>query len=133
MTYDASSEATKAMTFAISRGSAARAMGNLPMKSARVAGLPGVREYIIDFLTDAPKNSPSAMATLRFDTREALEAAFSDPSLNGFWAAWTLFKHFFSLFKLYQVDSACAQNSMAGRGRSWEVQISASHSPLKNS
>jgi uncharacterized protein (TIGR02118 family) len=44
--------------------------------------LPGVREYIIDFLTDAPKNSPSAIATLRFDTREALEAAFSDPSLK---------------------------------------------------
>src|SRR5437868_4051701 len=44
--------------------------------------LPGVREYVIDFVTDAPKNAPSAIATLRFDTREALEAAFGDPYLK---------------------------------------------------
>jgi uncharacterized protein (TIGR02118 family) len=44
--------------------------------------LPGVREYIIDFVTDAPKGAPSAMATLRFDSREALEAAFSIPHLT---------------------------------------------------
>ena len=44
--------------------------------------LPGVREYVIDFVADAPKNSPSAIATLRFDSREALEAAFSNPHLK---------------------------------------------------
>ena len=44
--------------------------------------LPGVREYIIDFVTDGPKDAPSAVATLRFDTRNALEAAFSDPCLK---------------------------------------------------
>src|SRR4051794_5770176 len=44
--------------------------------------LPGVREYVIDFITDAPKGAPSAIATLRFDSREALEAAFRDPQLK---------------------------------------------------
>lgn len=44
--------------------------------------LPGVREYTIDFVTDGPKDAPSAIATLRFDSREALEAAFSDPDLK---------------------------------------------------
>lgn len=44
--------------------------------------LPGVREYVIDFVTDAPKGAPSAIATLRFDSREALEVAFSDPQLR---------------------------------------------------
>jgi uncharacterized protein (TIGR02118 family) len=44
--------------------------------------LPGVREYVIDFVTDAPKGVPSAIATLRFESREALEAAFTDPYLK---------------------------------------------------
>src|SRR5690348_2091954 len=44
--------------------------------------LPGVREYTIDFVTDAPKGAPSAIATLRFDSRDALEAAFRDPELK---------------------------------------------------
>jgi len=44
--------------------------------------IPGVREYTIDFVTDAPKGAPSAIATLCFDSREALEAAFSDPQLK---------------------------------------------------
>jgi uncharacterized protein (TIGR02118 family) len=44
--------------------------------------LPGVREYIIDFVTEAPEGAPSAMATLRFDSREALEAAFNIPHLK---------------------------------------------------
>jgi uncharacterized protein (TIGR02118 family) len=44
--------------------------------------LPGVREYTIDFATDAPKGAPSAIATLRFDSREALEAAFSNPHIK---------------------------------------------------
>ena len=44
--------------------------------------LPGVREYTIDFLTDPPEDAPDAIATLRFDSREALDAAFSDPHLK---------------------------------------------------
>ena len=44
--------------------------------------LPGVREYTIDFATEGPTGAPSAIATLRFDSREALEAAFSDPQLK---------------------------------------------------
>jgi uncharacterized protein (TIGR02118 family) len=44
--------------------------------------LPGLREYIIDFVVDAPIGAPSAVATLRFDSREALEAAFKVPHLN---------------------------------------------------
>jgi uncharacterized protein (TIGR02118 family) len=44
--------------------------------------LPGVREYTIDFSTGGPKDAPDAIATLRFDTREALDAAFSDPYLR---------------------------------------------------
>jgi hypothetical protein len=41
-----------------------------------------VREYTIDFATEAPPGAPSAIATLRFDSREALERAFSDPQLR---------------------------------------------------
>jgi uncharacterized protein (TIGR02118 family) len=44
--------------------------------------LPGVLEYTIDFVTNAPKSAPSGIATLRFDSREALEAAFRDPELK---------------------------------------------------
>jgi uncharacterized protein (TIGR02118 family) len=44
--------------------------------------LPGVREYTIDFVTDAPQSAPSGIATLRFDSREALDAAFKDPELK---------------------------------------------------
>ena len=44
--------------------------------------LPGVKEYTIDFSTDGPNGAPDAIATLRFDTREALDAAFSDPYLK---------------------------------------------------
>lgn len=44
--------------------------------------LPGLREYIIDFVTDVPRGAPSAIATLRFDSRQALEAAFSVPHLK---------------------------------------------------
>jgi uncharacterized protein (TIGR02118 family) len=44
--------------------------------------LPGVREYTIDFVTDTPEGAPSAVATLRFDNREALEAAFAVPHLK---------------------------------------------------
>ena len=44
--------------------------------------LPGVREYTIDFIPDASDGMPSAIATLRFDSREALDAAFSIPHLK---------------------------------------------------
>ena len=45
--------------------------------------LKGVREYVIDFIKDAPPGMPAGIATLRFDNREALDAAFSIPELNG--------------------------------------------------
>lgn len=44
--------------------------------------LPGVREYTIDFATAGDAKAPSAIATLRFDSREALDAAFSVQSLK---------------------------------------------------
>jgi len=44
--------------------------------------LPGVREYTIDFVSEGPSGAPSAIATLRFDSRDALEAAFSVPHLK---------------------------------------------------
>jgi hypothetical protein len=44
--------------------------------------LPGLREYLIDFVTEGPPEGPSGVATTRFATRAALEAAFSDPGLS---------------------------------------------------
>lgn len=44
--------------------------------------IPGVREYIIDFVPDAPADAPAGIATLRFESRAALDAAFSDAQLN---------------------------------------------------
>lgn len=48
--------------------------------------IPGVREYTIDFVPHdpgaAPAGAPNGIATLRFDSRAALDAAFSDPQLN---------------------------------------------------
>jgi uncharacterized protein (TIGR02118 family) len=44
--------------------------------------LAGLREYVIDFVTDGPAGGPSGIATLRFDSREALEAAFADVELT---------------------------------------------------
>jgi uncharacterized protein (TIGR02118 family) len=44
--------------------------------------LPGLREYVIDFVTEGPSDGPSGVATLRFDSREALEAAFANPPLS---------------------------------------------------
>jgi uncharacterized protein (TIGR02118 family) len=44
--------------------------------------IPGVREYSIDFVENAPEGAPSGIATLRFDDTEALNRAFSDPQLN---------------------------------------------------
>jgi len=44
--------------------------------------LPGLREYAIDFVHEAPEGAPDAVATVCFDTREALEEAFSIPDLK---------------------------------------------------
>jgi uncharacterized protein (TIGR02118 family) len=44
--------------------------------------LPGLREYTIDFVHEAPEGAPDAVATVWFDTREALDAAFSIPDLK---------------------------------------------------
>jgi uncharacterized protein (TIGR02118 family) len=44
--------------------------------------LPGVREYVIDFIAHASADMPAAIATLRFDSREALDAAFNIPHLK---------------------------------------------------
>jgi uncharacterized protein (TIGR02118 family) len=44
--------------------------------------LPGLREYTIDFVKEGQAELPSGIATLRFDSREALEAAFGDPALK---------------------------------------------------
>jgi hypothetical protein len=42
-----------------------------------------VREYTIDIVTEGAKGgAPDAIATLRFDSREALDAAFGDPHLK---------------------------------------------------
>ena len=44
--------------------------------------LPGVREYVIDFVADAAHGEPNGIATLRFDSREALDAAFAIPEIK---------------------------------------------------
>jgi len=44
--------------------------------------LPDLREYTIDFVTEAPEGAPSGIATVRFDSRAALDAAFSVPHLK---------------------------------------------------
>ena len=44
--------------------------------------LAGVREYVIDFVTEGPDDMPAGIATLRFDDRAALENAFADPQLK---------------------------------------------------
>jgi hypothetical protein len=43
--------------------------------------IPGAREYVIDFIPDAPVDLPSAVAVLRFDDRTALDRAFADQAL----------------------------------------------------
>jgi uncharacterized protein (TIGR02118 family) len=44
--------------------------------------LSGLRGYHIDFVTEGTSDGPSAIATLRFDSRQALEAAFSVPHIK---------------------------------------------------
>ena len=45
--------------------------------------LAGLREYVIDFVTEGSNDGPSGIATLRFDSRDALDGAFRDPVLMG--------------------------------------------------
>jgi hypothetical protein len=45
--------------------------------------LVGLREYVIDFVTEGSSDAPSGVATLRFDSRSALDSAFSDSTLKG--------------------------------------------------
>jgi len=44
--------------------------------------LPGLRGYNIDFVTDGSGEGPSAIATLYFDSKQALDAAFSVPHIK---------------------------------------------------
>jgi len=44
--------------------------------------LPGVLEYTIDFVTEAPEGAPSAIATLLFESQEKLDHAFGLPELK---------------------------------------------------
>lgn len=43
--------------------------------------LPGLREYVIDFVTEGPAGGPNGIATLQFDSRQTLSAAFSNDAL----------------------------------------------------
>lgn len=45
-------------------------------------GLPGLREYVIDFVIDPRTGDPDGVATVRFDTRAACDAAFATPGLG---------------------------------------------------
>ena len=49
--------------------------------AALARAIPGAREYVIDFIPDAPPELPSGIAMLRFDDEAALSKAFSDPEL----------------------------------------------------
>lgn len=44
--------------------------------------LAGVRGYTIDFVDEGPDEGPDGIATLIFDSRQALDVAFSEPALN---------------------------------------------------
>jgi uncharacterized protein (TIGR02118 family) len=44
--------------------------------------LPGLREYSIDFIAEGASDVPSAIATLRFDSRDTMDAAFEVPGLR---------------------------------------------------
>src|SRR5207247_1781198 len=46
---------------------------------ARAKQLRRLREYLINFVTQGPAEGPAGIATLRFDSRQALDAAFNDP------------------------------------------------------
>lgn len=44
--------------------------------------LPGLREYAIDFVEDGPEGGPDAIATVIFDSRAELDAAFAIPDIS---------------------------------------------------
>ena len=44
--------------------------------------LPGLREYVIDFATERRPGAPDGIATVRFDSRQALDSAFADAVLS---------------------------------------------------
>lgn len=44
--------------------------------------LPGLRKYAIDFVQEGAQGAPDAIATVCFDSREALDAAFAVPDLK---------------------------------------------------
>jgi len=45
--------------------------------------LEGVRQYVVDFIPDAPVDLPSGIAVLRFDSHADLDRAFADEDLRG--------------------------------------------------
>jgi uncharacterized protein (TIGR02118 family) len=44
--------------------------------------LPGLREYVIDFVQEGVEGAPAGIANIRFDDRNALDAAFGVPFLK---------------------------------------------------
>lgn len=44
--------------------------------------LPGLREYVVDFVRDPTPGGPDGIATVRFDTRDACDAAFATPGFH---------------------------------------------------
>jgi uncharacterized protein (TIGR02118 family) len=44
--------------------------------------LSGLHEYVIDFVKEGPADGPSGIATVRFESRAALDAAFGEPVLK---------------------------------------------------
>lgn len=44
--------------------------------------LPGLREYVVDLVNEGVPGGPDGIATVRFDTREACDAAFATPGLG---------------------------------------------------
>ena len=60
---------------------------------AQLAGrLNGLRGYVIDFAEEAPEGAPDAVATVYFDNREALDAAFRSCGTCD-WYSWYLPMH----------------------------------------
>ena len=48
----------------------------------QVLQLSGLREYVVDFVTDPGPGDPAAIVTVRFDTRADSERAFKRPGLR---------------------------------------------------
>jgi uncharacterized protein (TIGR02118 family) len=49
---------------------------------AHAKRLPGLSEYVIDFVKEGPAQGPAGIATVRFESRAALDAAFGEPALK---------------------------------------------------